>query len=178
MGVILRYFDIIKLDKENKLYIFKMNYIYYLLIMKINSKTFYILFFFILMILSSYDLLYFEVEDKAFFKLIVFILIYSLIQKDLVSLFNLYNGIFIFILLYFIYDRFNDKIGGADIKIIAIINFIFGYKIFILTILFASFFCLIYYIFNLITLDYNEKYIKFLPFINVGLIFSLICERM
>lgn len=174
----LRYFDIIKLNNDKKIYIFKVNYMYYLLTMRINFGVFYKFLFFILMILSSYDILYFEVEDKAFLKLIVFISVYSLIQKDLICLFNLYNGIFMFILLYFIYHKFNDKIGGADIKLISIINFLFGYKIFILTIFFASLFSLLYYIFNMITLKYNERYIKFLPFINLGLIFSLLYERM
>lgn len=174
----LRYFDIIKLNNYKKIYIFKVNYMYYLLTIKINCGVFYKFLFFILMILSSYDILYFEVEDKAFLKLIVFISVYSLIQKDLICLFNLYNGIFMFILLYFIYHKFNDKIGGADIKLISIINFLFGYKIFILTIFFASLFSLVYYMFNVITLKYNERYIKFLPFINLGLIFSLLYERM
>lgn len=174
----LRYVDIIKLNNDKKIYIFKVNYMYYLLTIKINCGVFYKFLFFILMILSSYDILYFEVEDKAFLKLIVFISVYSLIQKDLICLFNLYNGIFMFILLYFIYHKFNDKIGGADIKLISIINFLFGYKIFILTIFFASLFSLVYYMFNVITLKYNERYIKFLPFINLGLIFSLLYERM
>lgn len=167
--------------RNNKLYLIKINLLFCFLCLKyITFNNLDILFFLIIMILSNYDIISHELEENWFIKILIYLVI-DIFIKSIINfeyenflIIQFIYSIPLFLIMYMIYILSHDYIGGADIKLYFIIIMKYGLIVSITSLFIASWITLIYYVFNKLVLDYDEREIAFVPFINVGLILTLI----
>lgn len=112
---------------------------------------------FILGVASIFDLRKYQVSNAIIVTLVIWVLIHPMH-----ILFGLFNSI----LLFFLYFKFSNKIGGADVKIFSCLSFYFGYKIYVVMII-SSLIGLLYCIFS------NVNKIPFVPFITLGVLYVI-----
>ncbi len=103
-----------------------------------DKNVLFLIVFFFSISLSIADIYYFVLPDPLIFAFIFLILTQSLYFQNENFWKNLLASIFIFIVFYLLYNIFEDKMGGGDIKLIAALTFVLGISPILYVVLLAS----------------------------------------
>lgn len=76
--------------------------------------------------LSVSDIFYFILPDSLIFSFVFLVLSHGLYFQNTAFWRNLIASTFIFIIFYLLYNIFDDKIGGGDIKLITVLTLVLG----------------------------------------------------
>jgi leader peptidase (prepilin peptidase)/N-methyltransferase len=124
-----------------------------------------------LLVISIIDIKYYIIPNGLIMFLLILGIIYSIITKQL--LYGFWGFIIGSIPLILLYVIANNKIGGGDIKLLAVAGWFIGWKNVLLSLFIASFIgSIISIILILIKLHSRKDKIPFAPYLSLGIIIA------